>query len=300
MRGNAFCPAHITGFFTADFDAKNQKTELQGSLGAGFSIQNGVTTTVQLKPTEKQTKFQINVSGYQPDNKRVSEFVINEFLKIPNLKNYFIDVHHDIEVPVGYGLGCSGAVALSLAFALDQAFGTNFPKTKLGHMAHNAEVSCKTGLGDVIAAYHGGFEIRTKAGAPGIGKVKRIDTDSLSVIMICFSPISTTKFMTEQLEYINGLGGKMVKRLEASKDFNDFQDMSLEFARYIEVMTPKMNKVIDDLKNNGIKCGVALFGETIFALVSQSKEDKVREILNKYDGIVIKSEIDNVGARRSQ
>ena len=40
------------------------------------------------------------------------------------------------------------------------------------------------------------------------------------------------------------------------------------------------------------------FGETIFSMIPKEKENKVLEILKKYsDGIIIKSELDDVGAR---
>ncbi len=41
MRGLAFCPAHITGFFKAELE--QLEPEKMGSLGAGFSIKDGVT-----------------------------------------------------------------------------------------------------------------------------------------------------------------------------------------------------------------------------------------------------------------
>ena len=73
---------------------------------------------------------------------------------------------------------------------------------------------------------------------------------------------------------------------------------SIFFANYIHVITPKMNKVIKDLHDNGIKCGIALFGETIFSLVPKDKKQKALEILKKYDdGVIITSRIDNSGAR---
>ena len=170
-------------------------------------------------------------------------------------------------------------------------------KEKVGQIAHNAEVMCKTGLGDVLASFHGGFEIRTKAGAPGIGVVEKIDSDA-NVILICFSPISTKKFITEKIETINGLGGKMVNQLRETRDYNDFQDMSIKFSKYVQVMTPKMESVVNDLHNAGIKCGVALFGETVFTMIPHEMEQKVLDVLKKYnDGIIIKSRIDNSGVR---
>ena len=301
MQGEAFCPAHVTGFFKAELEDQIRPEQI-GSLGAGFSIKEGVTTRVRIRPKNNSTdsNFQVSVAGYKPDNTLVSEFVIEEFLQIVK-KELFVEVHHDISIPVGYGLGCSGAVALSLAIAMNQALNTKLSRVQVGQIAHNAEIKCQTGLGDVLGSYHGGFEIRTKAGAPGVGLVQKMDTDSSNVIMICFSPISTKKFLSEKMSSINGLGGKMVKKLVESKNCNEFQDMSLEFAKYVNVITPKMKKVIKDLQQNKIKCGVALFGETIFTLIPSDREKQVIEILKKYqDGIIIKSKIDNVGARQTQ
>ena len=234
-------------------------------MGAGFSIKQGVTTSVSVsKKQGEESNFKISTIGYESDKTDVSEFVLNEFLKLGDFSDRFFDIKHEITIPVGYGLGSSSAVALSLSFALDEALETKLDKTIIGKIAHNAEVNCKTGLGDVLASYHGGFEIRVKPGAPGIGNVEKISTEKISIIMICFSPISTNKFIKERLSQINGLGGKMVNRLLESKNYEHFQDMSLEFAEYVDVMTPKMQKLVNELSENNIKCGIALFGETIF------------------------------------
>jgi pantoate kinase len=298
MEGVAFCPAHVTGFFKAELE-KNSKLEQLGSQGAGFSIQKGVKTSVRSrkKTIYDDTNFHLNIKGYQTDNSQVSEFVIKRFLDLVR-DDVFVDVDHEITVPVGYGLGCSGAVALSLGLALNQALETGLSKKEVGLIAHEAEIKCQTGLGDVLASYHGGFEIRTKGGAPGHGVVKKINHENYTVVIICFSPISTKRFISERLQFINGLGGKMVTKLERSKNIIEFQDMSLEFAKYVNVITPKMARVIKDLNQNKINCGVALFGETVFSLVPKDKEQKVIEILKKYDnGIIITSKIDSVGAR---
>lgn len=299
MEAVAFCPAHVTGFFKAHLDDDCDSVEDLGSMGAGFSIKEGVTTRVRIFPKNNQeTNFRITTKGYQSDKTDVSEFVLNEFLKLGEFSNKFFDIEHEITIPVGYGLGSSSAVALSLSFALNQVLETKLDKNIIGQIAHNAEVNCKTGLGDVLASFHGGFEIRVKPGAPGVGDVEKISTDKISIIMICFSPISTNKFIKEHLSKINGLGGKMVKQLLESRNYKHFQDMSLEFAEYVDVMTPRMQKLVDELSNNDIKCGVALFGETIFSMIPKNDEDKVLKILQKYsDGIIIKSELDDIGAR---
>ena len=297
MRAAAFCPAHITGFFKAQIDDRQHVNNL-GSTGAGFSIKQGVTTRVETHPRINQNdNFQITLKGYKTDKTDVSQFVLNDFLSRGRFEGLFFDIRHEISIPVGYGLGSSGAVALSLSYALDRALGTNLKRHEIGSIAHNAEVSCKTGLGDVLASFHGGFEIRTKAGAPGVGSVEKINADSISVLVICFSPVSTNKFIKEQLPRINGLGDKMVGRLLKTRNCEQFQDMSLEFADYVGVITPRMKRVIDDLSAHGIKCGVALFGETVFSMISPKKEGAVLDVLKRHGGEVIRTELDRQGAR---
>ncbi|MDH3610213.1 MAG: GHMP kinase [Nitrosopumilus sp.] len=299
MKAIAFCPAHITGFFKAHMDENKIDSEKFGSMGAGFSIKEGVTTKVIISPKTNQiSNCKISTKGFQSDKTDVSEFVLNEFLKLGDFDDVFFDIEHDISIPVGYGLGSSGAVALSLSYALDQVLNTKLDNDKIGKIAHIAEVNCKTGLGDVLASFHGGFEIRLKPGAPGIGEVQKIGVENISIIMICFSPISTNQFLQEKLSKINGLGGKMVNKLLESKDYNNFQDMSLEFAKYVDVMTPRMEKLIEELTLNGIKCGVALFGETVFSMVPKEHESKVLKIFKKYpEGKIITSQLDVQGAR---
>ena len=295
MMATAFCPAHITGFFKAELDKEDSKQ--LGSLGAGFSIQKGVKTTVTVREKTKHdiSDFTIKVNGFESGDMRVSELVLNRF----SVKGKFIDVTHDIDVPVGYGFGCSAAVALSLSIALNDALDCNLTKIQVAQIAHDIEIECRTGLGDVLASYHGGFEIRVKPGAPGVGQVKKINlSEKRDVIIICFNPISTKKFLKEKILSINGLGGKMVKKLIESNDTEEFQDMSVKFAKYVNVVTPKMNQVINLLHKNGIKCGVALFGETVFSLVTKDEKNKVKALLKQFDdGLIITSKIDNSGAR---
>ena len=290
----AFCPAHITCFFKAELSKKDSKQ--LGSLGAGFSIEKGVKTTVTIREKTKHdiSNFTIKVNGFESGDMRVSEVVLSKF----STQGKFVDIIHEIDVPVGYGFGCSAAVALSLSIALNDALKSKLSKIEVAQIAHDVEIECKTGLGDVLASYHGGFEIRDKPGAPGIGHVQKINLNKISIIMICFSPISTSKFIKERLSQINGLGGKMVDELLESKNYEHFQEMSLEFAKYVNVMTPRMQKVVDELSSNNIKCGIALFGETIFSMIPKEKEGKDLKILEKFsDGIIIKSKLDDVGAR---
>ena len=230
----------------------------------------------------------------------ISKNVIEKFLKLSKRTNVIVNVNHQIAIPIGYGLGGSSAIALSLAYALDDALETHMTSTQIGGIAHTSEIECQTGLGDVLAAYHGGFEIRTKPGAPGVGRVQTIKTPNLSIIIICLAPISTRQFLTQHLSKINGVGEKMTNDLCVSKNYMDFQTMSLEFAKYVGVITERMQNIINHLENAHIKCGVALFGETIFCMIKSGStaEKRAQQILDNYDAkVIIKTKIDEKGAR---
>lgn len=309
--GVAFCPAHVTGFFKAEAGGGRCMDE-SGSLGAGFSIARGVRTSVSgARPGAgpEGGRLSISTSGYGPGNTDVSRAVVAEFERAAGCGGISADIRHEIGVPVGYGLGCSSAAALSLALALNEALGGCLSEEQAGRVAHRAEISCRTGLGDVLAAYHGGFEVRVAAGAPGIGRVARAgggeeggagpdreleEAGAAAAVICCFSPVSTRRFISERLPRINGLGGAMVERLAGpGGSLEMFQDMSMEFARHIGVVTRRMAGAAADLRAARVRCGVALFGETVFALAAAGSDDEKRaaRILSGRGGIVLRSEI---------
>ena len=59
MHAKAFSPAHITGFFKAELEGK--ESNKLGSLGAGFSIQKGVRTTVNVRTKTKHDLSLIHI-----------------------------------------------------------------------------------------------------------------------------------------------------------------------------------------------------------------------------------------------
>ena len=80
MEATAFCPAHITGFFKAHLEGHGNNLENLGSMGAGFSINQGVTTRVKIETKDNQkSNFKITTYGYQSDKTDVSQYVLNEF-----------------------------------------------------------------------------------------------------------------------------------------------------------------------------------------------------------------------------
>jgi pantoate kinase len=292
----AFSPGHITGFFEAPHDISCFHFLHRGSKGAGFSIDRGIATTAYLYESAKP-EYQISINGIKSRNAEVSKWVIEEYLKLAD-RPYFISIHHDVEIPIGFGLGSSGAAALSLSYALNQVLDAGLNRTQAAQIAHHAEIACNTGLGTVIAEFAGGFEMRTSPGAPGIGSVSKINLDkNYKVVVLCLAPILTKSFLTNRINEINGLGGIMLSELSASKSLDDFLKMSHGFAEMLSLTEGRCKGPIAALKTRGIKSSVALFGQTVFTVVSQARAAEAADALRQFGGTLIVCNIDMAGAR---
>jgi pantoate kinase len=291
----AFSPGHVTGFIHRPAETNASHLHL-GSLGAGFSIDHGITTTVEVHQSST-LDYTIWLNGQRGQDVEVSRWVVEEYLKLINGPDCHIDVKHEISIPIGFGLGSSGAAALSLSYALNEALGIGLSKRQAAQIAHHAEIACKTGLGTVIAEFAGGFEMRTSIGAPGIGIVEKMELKDHKAIILCISPISTKSFLNNRIDLVNELGEKMLKKLKLSRDVNDFLKMSYDFAGALELTEGSCKVPIQGLKSNGFNCGVALFGETVFTIVPTTKIREVKDCLKGLKGNLTVCNIANTGAR---
>jgi pantoate kinase len=290
----AFSPGHITGFFEVPHVSYPDSLR-KGSKGAGFSIDKGTVTTVHVHESDRAS-FRIYINGSQAYDAEVSKWVVKEYLKVSN-RPYFVNVEHEVGIPVGFGIGSSGAAALSLSYALNEALGIGLTRIHAAQIAHRAEIACRTGLGTVIAEFAGGFEMRTNAGAPGIGSVSKIDLKNYKAIVLCLAPISTKLFLENRMDEVNGLGGTMLGKLSESRSVNEFLKMSHEFAQTLGMTEGMCEAPIAALKTRGIESSVALFGQTVFTLVPHSKAVEARNALKDFDGTLLVCNIDSNGAR---
>lgn len=294
----AFSPGHITGFFEIPHrQSLGSSPQYRGSRGAGFCIDKGIFTTVFVFEARTGSAILINGKIAEPEEGEVSQWVVDQYLKRTE-KPVFVRVEHEIDIPVGFGLGSSGAAALSLSYALNAALGSKYSVQDAAQIAHEAEIACGTGLGTVIAEYAGGFEMRTDAGAPGIGKVENIPLGGrYKAVILPISPISTKEFLANRMEMINGLGGKMLSKLAETKSIYDFMKMSHQFANVLGLTEGKCKEAVSALKAAGIECSVALFGETVFTIVPETSVPIAVGILQKFEGSLLICDIDSRGAR---
>jgi pantoate kinase len=299
----AFAPCHITGVFQI-FD-QSADALLAGSKGAGVSLDLGAKTTVKVKKGSKYN-LKVSINNHIANSAQVSGRVVDAFLsRFSDTTLFEISVEHHIEAPIGAGFGTSGAAALSLALALNEASGLGMSKLEAAQIAHIAEVECKTGLGTIIAETFGGFEVRVKPGAPGIGEIKRLSVpDDTLVACHVFGPLSTRESLTnpETRARINRFGGELVKELVNSPTIINFMKLSRQFAEHVGLITERVRGILDAADKAGVVCSMPMFGESAFTVTDQNGVERILQVFRKsaLGGQTIVSKVNHEGARLLQ
>ena len=276
----AYAPGHITGiFFIDDLDSDPLK---RGSLGAGFSIDPGATTRIE---TARGALLEFYLNGRAAEL-NVSSTVVSHFIdSAPTLPERNIIVSHKIDLPQGSGFGTSGAGALSLALALNQWGGAPFSNAEAAQFAHRAEVECKTGLGTVIGEFFGGFEIRTKTGAPGYGEISAIPyQDDLRAVFAVRGPYSTSKALASAKirDKVNLNGKAALDGLQLEPSVQNFLRYSRQFAEGTGLFTPWVADILEVLDAHRIIGSMLMFGEGVFTLASAEKAADIEAELRSY------------------
>lgn len=261
MSVSVFIPAHITGFFSIE---NNDNPLKNGSCGAGFLLDRGVETTLK-----DSSEFKINVN-------QGSDIVINEVLKYFNIEESF-EITQDIQLPIGAGFGTSAASALSLSLALNEFFDFGYSKNECGQIAHKAEVSLGGGLGDVIGQTGSGLVLRTRPGAPGVGKIKSFEED-LYVATKFFGKIDTASVIRnpEHKKIISVNGRKCLDSFKKNSSVENFLRLSYEFSLNTKLMTNEVQSLADYFNScdDILGASMAMLGNTVFAFADNESSLK--------------------------
>lgn len=261
MSVSVFMPAHITGFFSIE---NNDNPLKNGSCGAGFLLDRGVETTL-----EDSSEFKTNVN-------QGSDIVINEVLKYFNIEDSF-EITQDIQFPIGAGFGTSAASALSLSLALNEFFDCGYSKNECGQIAHKAEVSLGGGLGDVIGQTGSGLVLRTRPGAPGVGKIKSFEED-IYVATKFFGKIDTASVIRnpEHKKIISVNGRKCLDSFKKNSSVENFLRLSYEFSLNTKLMTNEVQSLADYFNScdDILGASMAMLGNTVFAFADNESSLK--------------------------
>lgn len=257
MRAKAFCPGHVTGFF----QICEGKTQLStGSRGAGLCLELGATSSVSCSDSDRQS-IGVTIDGRR-SKAEVTEAAVRQLL---GTKRARVTVHTRLGLPLSQGFGMSAAGALSTSIALADILGKS--RREAFEAAHVAEVSCRTGLGDVSAVLKSGITIRSRPGLPPIGKVSRIRGAPEVVLNVVGKRLLTKGVLSDprKRDAINRHGSRRVDDLLKSPSLQRLMELSSSFA----VESGLASRQIVEVMNAASKLGMAsmsMLGNSVFAI----------------------------------
>ena len=286
---SGYAPSHITSFFTISDDSL--PVLQRGSMGVGFTLNRGVTTTIRYK--KKQKNLTLRINREKIFDAKVSMLVINNFLQLisqkypsKNIEDIFshLQIDHKIFLPLSSGFGTSAAGALSLAFAFNKMFGLGLNDIKLAHIAHCCEIEAQTGLGTIAGTYSGGMEHRVTSGAPGIAIINPILYPStLRVHIFYFGafPTPTALANGKNKNQIKEIGNVIIKKFETKKTWKSAQQLATLFTKESGLLPDQLKSLFNYLESYNLYPAMLLFGNGLYFLYHSYDAKKIKKIVKR-------------------
>ena len=288
-RATAFVPGHVTAFFSAH---PAERPAAAGSRGAGLTLTDGVTVRVSATGASRGNG---SVGAREIDGEPGTIGAVEDALAAlgaaggadaagggdaagsadapGETDGVPVDVAIETDLPIGAGFGVSGAAALGAALAANDALDRGRSENELVRIAHEAEVSRGTGLGDVVAQARGGVPIRLEPGAPGVGELDGIPA-AARVEYVTFGELSTEAVLGGDTTALSAAGEAALDRLRADPRLPTLLDAAREFAREADLLVPEVAEAIEAVDavgdssegSDGPGAAMAMLGRTAFAL----------------------------------
>lgn len=266
----AFAPASISCFFKV---YKHTNPRWAGSYGMGFTVDKGVIATVMYTYSSSEAKRSREVSSRQSrtinneiyfNNKPINFPTVRSVLTILGVQPLKVVIKSDL--PLGCGFGLSGASALATAYAVNELLKLKKSNKALAIVAHTAEVENKTGLGDVVNQYYGGFVVKFWPSSQFV--VKKLPFENVSVYCRYFSSISTKSILESASikKQINNAGTKALARIKNVQAFSDAIAIGKEFVVTSGLLRDKKTKeTIESIEKNGGVASMIILGNAVYS-----------------------------------
>lgn len=253
----AFAPANISCIFKI---YKHKNPRWMGSYGVGFTLNEGVIADVSIA---KRSEIVFN-------NKSISFPTVKSV--VGRLTKEKVKVYINTKLPLGCGFGLSGASALATSYAINNLLDLKRPYKELAIISHTAEVENKTGLGDVVNQFYGGFCLKLKPSS--YFAVKKLPIDDINVYCRYFGKISTKSIVSNPLlrKKINEAATtalKKVQKLIKNKNsviFGGIIRISKKFAVDSSLLKNSDTiKTIENIEKNNGNASMIMLGNAVFS-----------------------------------
>ena len=284
----AYTPAGISSFFEICDTLPDGKpiTDLEkvGARGGGFGIKKGVATEVKVSEAEENS-IHIYINGRNAPEAETTRTVVEMLLERAE-GNYYVEVWHKVDVPIGAGFGTSAGGALTAALALSKALGLKLTINQLGKIAHIAEIKCKTGLGTVAPlTVGGGCVVTVEPGAPGIAIIDRIPISEDYVVVVgIHGSIPTREVLSspEKRLAVNRWGKLTLEKILADPSLENFLACCRDFAEKTGFATWQVRQLFKIADEAGaIGAAQNMVGEAVHAVATSENAEKVAQAFKR-------------------
>ncbi|NPA98407.1 MAG: kinase [Crenarchaeota archaeon] len=256
-------PLHVSGLW---FPVTKCSLINSGSLGAGVNLE--IKLIAQPLYDGRQTLILNNKE----------HFIEHYGYILRNTGARPVGIYAETPMRPGAGFAVSSAASIATAVILQIVSGIRKTIEKMLWPAHEAEIMMSTGLGDVLAEYYGGAEIRVRPGAPGIGLVEHIPFDSSYRIVVADlgMSIGTPRMLAEITDKEYGYARSLYSSLLKEPSIEDLFTYSNMFTRKIFDYS-MVDDILAPIKN--IVQGYYLKKSALVVLVDKRDAETVAEHL---------------------
>jgi pantoate kinase len=265
VRRSAFAPAHVTGIFLPDLEARDPRG--RGSRGAGLVLDVGAAAEVEWDPGGDRAVRAADSHGRPIP---ITEEAVTHLVG-PAPGSVRIRVTHDL--PVGQGFGMSAAGTLAASLALGAALGR--PRRRSIEVAHLAELLGGGGLGGVPAILGGGIEVRTAPGVPPWGRIVHRPFTRPVVVGTVGGPMPSPGLLRDPrfLERIRRAASEDLADLGSGPAPDDLLAASERFTDRLRLAPRPLARTIDRLRERGARAAQAMFGRSFFAVPPDARTE---------------------------
>ena len=265
----AFAPANISLLFKV---VPHNDPAQMGSLGCGFTVNEGVTVEVS---AASQSAVTFNGT---PINFPTVTSVID---RLTGRDPVSLTVDIQSPLPLGSGFGISGASALAAAYAVNKLLSLKKSNLELAKIAHIAEVENKTGLGDVINQYYGGFFVKFVTSSQFIAE--RIPINTVPVYCISYGKLLTSSVLNnpnviEKINHAADTSLSQIKQLLKKQNviFPDILAIAKQFAEGSSLLTsPRIIKLIKNIESHGGHASMIMLGNALVSTIPFVRSTKL-------------------------
>lgn len=261
-------PLHVSGLWIPHYEKDPLRT---GSTGAGLNL--GLTCVATPEPADCSVVLEEGSSLWNSSPSWV----------IQTCGEAGISVRTRVEcpVPIRAGFAVSSAIAISHSLASFLLAGKGSMRA-LQH-AHRVEVETGGGLGDVLAQYVGGFEIRVKPGAPGVGEAYRVLTpeNPALIVGVLRGEEETGGMLKRITQETYEHGADLLTRVIESESLLDFFASAKDFTK--RVFDYSRVQVLERAR------GVVGYYLKKSALIVWVEREYMNDVLDIVNGLTVKS-----------